>query len=139
MTRKDNGSNSALFLSCQMRLLDGTLFIIKHTPLSDGNHPISSPICPMGAADTLGHNLFKPVKQISQQALRAYCSNIYTICKGLLQECLSFCCFKSSRNNLWCSESSNLYRKLPWGYCFWNVSTFATKCSIRTSKWWRII
>ena len=27
--------------------------MIKHTPLPNGNHPISSPICPMGVADSL--------------------------------------------------------------------------------------
>jgi hypothetical protein len=41
-------------LSCQMGLSDGAFFMIKHTPLPNGNHPISSPICPMGVADTLG-------------------------------------------------------------------------------------
>jgi hypothetical protein len=52
--RKDNGSNDSLFLSCQMGLSDGAFFMIKHTPLSNGNHPCnSSPICPMGVADTL--------------------------------------------------------------------------------------
>jgi hypothetical protein len=40
-------------LSCQMGLSDGAFFMIKHTPLPNGNHPISSPICPMGVADTL--------------------------------------------------------------------------------------
>jgi hypothetical protein len=46
-----------LFLSCQMGLSDGAFFMIKHTLhiLPNGNHPISSPICPMGVADTLGH------------------------------------------------------------------------------------
>ena len=53
MIRKDNGSNNSLFLSCQMGLSDGTFFMIKHTPLPNGNHPISSPVCPMGVADTL--------------------------------------------------------------------------------------
>ena len=32
---------------------DGIFFMIKHTPLPNRNHPISSPICPMGVADTL--------------------------------------------------------------------------------------
>ena len=36
-----------------MGLSDGAFFMIKHTPLPNGNHPISSPICPMGVADTL--------------------------------------------------------------------------------------
>ena len=53
MIRKDNGSNNSLFLSCQMGLSDGAFFMIKHTPLPNGNHPISSPVCPMGVADTL--------------------------------------------------------------------------------------
>ena len=53
MIRKDNGSNNTLFLSCQMGLSDGIFFMIKHTPLPNGNHPISSPLCPMGVADTL--------------------------------------------------------------------------------------
>ena len=50
-------SNNSLFLSCQMGLSDGAFFMIKHTLhiLPNGNHPISSPICPMGVADTLGH------------------------------------------------------------------------------------
>jgi hypothetical protein len=51
--RKDNGSNNSLFLSCQMGLSDGAFFMIEHTPLPNGNHPISSPVCPMGVADTL--------------------------------------------------------------------------------------
>ena len=48
--RKENGPNNALFLSCQMGPSDGALFMIKLTPLPNGNHPI----CPMGVADTLG-------------------------------------------------------------------------------------
>ena len=51
--RKDNGSNNSLFLSCQMGLSDGAFFMIKHTPLPNGNHPILSPVCPMGVAGTL--------------------------------------------------------------------------------------
>ena len=53
MIRKDNGSNNALFLSCQIGLSDGAFFTIKHTPLPNGNHPILSSVCPMGVADTL--------------------------------------------------------------------------------------
>ena len=53
MIRKDNGSNNSLFLSFQMGLSDGVFFMIKHTPLPNRNHPISSPVCPMGVADTL--------------------------------------------------------------------------------------
>ena len=53
MIRKDNGSNNSLFLSWQMGPSDGAFFMIKHTPLSNGNHPILSPVCPMGVADTL--------------------------------------------------------------------------------------
>ena len=53
--RKDNGSNNSLILSYQMGLTDGAFFMIKHTPLPDGNHPILSPVCPMGVADTLEH------------------------------------------------------------------------------------
>ena len=51
--RKGNGSNNSLFLSCQMGLSDGAFLMIKHTPCPNGNHPISSPICPMGVADML--------------------------------------------------------------------------------------
>ena len=40
-----------------MGLSDGAFFMIKHTPLPNGNHPISSPIYPMGVADTLEHSL----------------------------------------------------------------------------------
>ena len=61
MIRKDNGSNNSLFLSCQMGLSDDAFFMIKHTPLPNGNHPISSPVFPMGVADTLEpdhHSLF---------------------------------------------------------------------------------
>ena len=36
-----------------MGLSDGNFFVIKHTLLPNGNHPISSPIRPMGVADTL--------------------------------------------------------------------------------------
>ena len=53
MIRKDNGSNNSLILSCQMGLPDGAFFMIKHTPLPNGNHPIMSPVCPMRVADTL--------------------------------------------------------------------------------------
>ena len=53
MIRKDNDSNNSLFLSCQMALSDGVFLMIKHTPLPNGNHPISIPICPMGVADML--------------------------------------------------------------------------------------
>jgi hypothetical protein len=38
-----------------MGLSDGAFFMIKHTPLPNENHPILSPVCPMGVADTLGH------------------------------------------------------------------------------------
>ena len=55
--RKDNGSKNSLFLSCQMGLSDGAFFMINHIPLPNGNHPILSPICPMGVADTLEHYL----------------------------------------------------------------------------------
>jgi hypothetical protein len=51
--RKDNGINNSLFLSCQMGLSDGTFFMIKHTLLPNGNHPI----CLMGVADKLEHSL----------------------------------------------------------------------------------
>ena len=51
--RKDNGSNNSLFLSYQMGLSDGAFFMIKYAPLPNRNYPISSPICPMGVADTL--------------------------------------------------------------------------------------
>ena len=55
MIRNDNGSNNSLFLTCQMGLSDGAFFMIKHTPLPNANHPISSPVCPMGEADPLEH------------------------------------------------------------------------------------
>ena len=48
MIRKDDGSSNSLFLSCQMGLSDGAFFMIKHTLLPNGNHPILSPVCPMG-------------------------------------------------------------------------------------------
>ena len=48
MIRKGNGS--------QMGLPGGAIFTIKHTPLLKGNHPISSPICLMGVANTLEPN-----------------------------------------------------------------------------------
>ena len=59
MIRKDYGSNNYLFLSCQMALSDGAFFMIKDTPLPNGNHPISSPICPMGVADTVEQGLIQ--------------------------------------------------------------------------------
>ena len=34
-----------------MGLSGGAYFMIKHTPLPNGNHPFSIPICPMGVAD----------------------------------------------------------------------------------------
>ena len=55
VTRKENGNNNSFFLSCQMGLSDGAFFMIKHTPLPNENNPISSPVCPMGVADTLEH------------------------------------------------------------------------------------
>merc|ERR1712051_388455 len=58
--RKDNGSKNSLFLSCQMGLSDGAFFMIKHTPLPNRNHPIASPVCPMGVADTLEHIYYLP-------------------------------------------------------------------------------
>ena len=61
MIRKDNGSNNSLFLSYQMGLSDGTFFMIKFTQFPNGNHPISSPICPMGVADSLEPLLVKPL------------------------------------------------------------------------------
>ena len=36
-----------------MGLLDVAFFMIKQTPLPNGNYPILSPVCPMGVADTL--------------------------------------------------------------------------------------
>ena len=48
-----------------MGLSDGAFFMIKHTPLPNENHPILSPICPMGVADTLEH-----------------CPNVYTVPDG---------------------------------------------------------
>ena len=47
-----------------MGLSDGAFFMIKHTPLPNRNHPILSPICQMGVADTLG----------------LYCLNIFVKC-----------------------------------------------------------
>ena len=63
MIRKDNGRNNSLFLSCQMGQSDGAFFMIKHTPLPNGNHHILFPICPMGVADTLAHVLYLKLKQ----------------------------------------------------------------------------
>ena len=54
--RKDNSSNNSLFFSCRMGLSDGAFFMIKHTPLLNGNHPISNPIYQMGVTDSLEHN-----------------------------------------------------------------------------------
>ena len=67
MIRNDNCSNNALFLSCQMGLSDGAFFMIKHTPLPDGNHPVSSPIYSMGVADTLGQELTVQIKILQQR------------------------------------------------------------------------
>ena len=44
-----------------MGLSDGAFFMIKHTPLPNGKHPISSPVCPMGVAGTLEQGSFKKV------------------------------------------------------------------------------
>ena len=41
------------FWAAQMGLSDGAFFMIKHTHLPNGNHPILIPIFPMGVADTL--------------------------------------------------------------------------------------
>ena len=37
-----------------MGMTDDAFFMTKHTSLPNRNHSISSPICPMGVADTLG-------------------------------------------------------------------------------------
>ena len=71
MIRKDNGSNNSLFLSCQMGLSDGAFFMIKHTPLPNGIHPILSPICPMGVADTLEPYLNYELFQIFHPTLHS--------------------------------------------------------------------
>jgi hypothetical protein len=44
-----------------MGLSDGAFFMIKHTPLPNGNHPILSPVCPMGVADTLEQGILEKV------------------------------------------------------------------------------
>ena len=49
-------------MSCQMELSDGAFFMIKCIPLPNGNHPILSPICPMGVADTLNHCYLSALK-----------------------------------------------------------------------------
>ena len=46
-----------------MGMSDGAFLIIKQTPLPNGNHPILSPVCPMGVADTLEHG---PILSISK-------------------------------------------------------------------------
>ena len=47
-----------------MGLSDGAFFMIKHNPFPNGNHPISSPICPIGVADTLGTRHFERFTKI---------------------------------------------------------------------------
>ena len=47
-----------------MGLSDGALFMIKMTPLPNGNHPILSPIGPMGVADTLEPHLLNLLSQV---------------------------------------------------------------------------
>ena len=46
-------------LSCQMGLSDGAFLMIKHSPLPNGNQPISSPVCPLGVEDTLEQYHFR--------------------------------------------------------------------------------
>ena len=56
-------------MSCQMELSDGAFFIIKLTPLLNGNYPILIPICPMGVADTLGQEHVIPQLNFPQPVL----------------------------------------------------------------------
>ena len=83
MIRKDNGSNNSLFLSCQMGQSDGAFFMIKHTPLPNGNHPISSPVCPMGVADTLeqGPLLANKLQKLKTQLENGKISNLKKVKK----------------------------------------------------------
>ena len=51
-----------------MGLSDGAFFMIKHTPLPNGNHPILSPVCPMGVADTLELGPVETLRQCVESA-----------------------------------------------------------------------
>ena len=48
-----------------MGLSDGAFFMIKHTPLPNGNHPILFLVCPMGVADTLEQAVRVPYTIVS--------------------------------------------------------------------------
>ena len=68
-----------------MGLSDDAFFMIKHTPLANGNHPISSPICPMGVADTLEQDslLLATLRyMIKTHALKKLESLVYKFSKG---------------------------------------------------------
>ena len=43
-----------------MGLSDGAFFMIKHSPLLNGNHSISSPLCPMEVADNIRWSSMRP-------------------------------------------------------------------------------
>ena len=67
-----------------MGLSDGAFFMIKHTLLPNGNHPISSPICPMGVADTLEHYLQSDLsknqlKHCTEYEIKLFVTNIQVL------------------------------------------------------------
>ena len=67
-----------------MGMSDGAFFMIEHIPLPNGNHPISSPICPMGVADTLGPPLLVHVVVECPLAVACFGSR-YLVVHGYLQ------------------------------------------------------
>ena len=68
------------FFECRMGLSDGAFFMIKHTPLPNGNHPISSPVCPTGVADMMGTVWFTK-KSYKIMTLKSQFKEFEVLCK----------------------------------------------------------
>ena len=75
-----------------MGLSDGAFFMIKHTPLPNGNQPISSPICPIGVADTLGQctvEFSQPsIGDVSRDTISSFKVKVLAYFYGLSWYCL---------------------------------------------------
>ena len=82
-----------IILHCQMGLSDGAFFMIKHTPLPNGNHTILSPICQMGVENTLGpDNYFSPNMRTIGHRHHHVPSKVSgsQICRGLMTNWTTF-------------------------------------------------
>ena len=104
-----------------MGLSDGAFFMIKHTPLPNGNHPILSPVCPMGVADTLepaiiGHFFVSRSFHFSLLGLIDQNLNSkYPI------SCLSIFCKKNLQNDSWLTNKRKTKNEINLTLdCFWS-------------------